>query len=169
MKKAFTLIELLIVVSIIGILAVVLVPNISDAPSRARDAGRISEVNDLISAVESFYIDNSRYPAGFMCIGPIDLSIPTSWTEDAPDVSGGDSADEALFISDYLGGEAPSSPSVLPETTYCDDGTDSYYIYFSSGGNSYFVGVILENEGQAIESLPLDTEGEEAYFYRVDR
>jgi prepilin-type N-terminal cleavage/methylation domain-containing protein len=62
MKKAFTLIELLIVVAIIGILAVALIPAITSGPARARDAARITAVNDVISAVEQYNLDEGEYP-----------------------------------------------------------------------------------------------------------
>ena len=39
-KKAFTLVEMLIVVVIIGILAAALIPRLTGAQSKARDAAR---------------------------------------------------------------------------------------------------------------------------------
>lgn len=62
MKKGFTLIELLIVISIIGILAVALLPNIISAPASARDAGRKSSLNSVLTALEQYKAANGAYP-----------------------------------------------------------------------------------------------------------
>ena len=165
MRKGFTLIELLIVVSIIGILAVVLIPNVSDAPSRARDADRISTVNEIVAAVEAFYIDNNRYPVGIMCVGPVSPVFPEALG--VPFTS--ESADETDFVNNYLGGSAPSNPSIYEKPVYCDDGTNAYHIYVSTNPSEYFVGVLIENSGQASEELPFDDTTDTAPFYRVNR
>ena len=60
--KAFTLIELLIVVAIIGILAAIAVPNFLNAQIRAKVAKAESEMNTIITALESYRVDHSIYP-----------------------------------------------------------------------------------------------------------
>lgn len=62
MRKAFSLIELLIVVSIIGVLAVALVPNVMNAPAKARDTARKAAVKDAVAAIEAYQIDNGSLP-----------------------------------------------------------------------------------------------------------
>ncbi len=51
MKKGFTLIEILIVITIIGILAVALVPTLLDSPTQARDAQRIATLEAIQEAL----------------------------------------------------------------------------------------------------------------------
>ncbi len=63
LRKGFTLIELLIVIVIIGILAVGLVPKVIDAPKKARDTVRKTDINQIKIAVESYYSDKGSYPA----------------------------------------------------------------------------------------------------------
>ena len=59
---AFTLIELLIVVAIIGILAAIAVPNFLNAQMRAQIAKVKGDMRALGSAIETYRIDHNRYP-----------------------------------------------------------------------------------------------------------
>ncbi len=61
-KGAFTLIELLIVVAIIGILAAIAVPNFLNAQVRAKCATTQADMRALSTALESYHIDNNMYP-----------------------------------------------------------------------------------------------------------
>ena len=61
---AFTLIELLIVVAIIGILAAIAVPNFMNAQVRAKIARVYSDFKSLGTAIEMYRMDNNQYPGG---------------------------------------------------------------------------------------------------------
>lgn len=61
-REGFTLIELIVVIVVIGILAATLLPQIMGAPSRARDTGRISELNSLSMALQAYYNDHGAFP-----------------------------------------------------------------------------------------------------------
>lgn len=63
-RKAFTLIELLIVVSVIGILTTVLIGVISPrrAQGSARDGVRIANVEKLAQSIETYYAAEGKYP-----------------------------------------------------------------------------------------------------------
>ncbi len=58
----FTLIELLIVVAIIAILAAIAVPNFLEAQTRSKVSRAKSDMRSLATAVESYYVDNNKYP-----------------------------------------------------------------------------------------------------------
>ncbi len=60
-KQAFTLIELLIVVAIIGILAAIAVPNFLNAQTRAKVARVESDFRTLATAIEMYYMDQNGY------------------------------------------------------------------------------------------------------------
>ncbi len=66
MRRAFTLIELLIVVAIIGILAAIAVPNFVNAMERAKVSRAISDVKSICNALEMYRLDNNNYPLFYM-------------------------------------------------------------------------------------------------------
>lgn len=63
-SKGFTLVELLVVIAIIGILATLLLLQLGTARGKARDAKRVSDLNQVASALELFYDDYGYYPRG---------------------------------------------------------------------------------------------------------
>ncbi len=73
--KAFTLIELLIVITIIGILSVTLIPRLTGGPAKARDAQRKAALQQIGTALEFYADDNAgAYPPGPACA--TDLNTP---------------------------------------------------------------------------------------------
>lgn len=57
------MVELLVVIAIIGILSTLLLLQLGIARSRARDAKRVADMNQVRSALELFFDDSGRYPA----------------------------------------------------------------------------------------------------------
>lgn len=60
--RAFTLIELLIVVSIISILASIAVPNFLEAQTRAKVARMKADMRTVATGLESYMVDWGKYP-----------------------------------------------------------------------------------------------------------
>jgi prepilin-type N-terminal cleavage/methylation domain-containing protein len=67
MKKAFTLIELLTVISIIGILATAIIISINPARNQAKDARIRGDVQQLRNLAETYYNSNNFSYSGFSC------------------------------------------------------------------------------------------------------
>ena len=61
-SKGFTLVEILVVVSIIGILAAILVPVVAGSKTKAKIAMAKVQMNDLAAAIKSYKSDYQRYP-----------------------------------------------------------------------------------------------------------
>jgi prepilin-type N-terminal cleavage/methylation domain-containing protein len=61
-RKAFTLIELLIVVAIIAILAAIAVPNFLEAQVRAKVSRQLSNMRTVVTAIELYAVDNNVIP-----------------------------------------------------------------------------------------------------------
>jgi general secretion pathway protein G len=61
-RRAFTLIELLLVLVILAVLAAVVIPNLTGRVEQARRTGTITEINNLCGAMKNFEIDNGRFP-----------------------------------------------------------------------------------------------------------
>jgi prepilin-type N-terminal cleavage/methylation domain-containing protein len=60
-RRAFTLIELLIVVVIIGILAAMAIPKFQSTKGKAYFAGMRSDLHNLTTAEEAYFYDHAAY------------------------------------------------------------------------------------------------------------
>ncbi|MEI7576830.1 MAG: prepilin-type N-terminal cleavage/methylation domain-containing protein [Armatimonadota bacterium] len=73
MKRAFTLVELLIVIIIVSVLAAIAIPKVVQNGRRSEDASLRSNLRILRVAVDRFYADTGYYPQRM------------SWLNDRPD------------------------------------------------------------------------------------
>ena len=68
MKKAFTLIEMLVVVGIIAVLASIVLVNIRGATAAADTAKCMSNMRSLFNAVNALAMDTGNYPLAGFCV-----------------------------------------------------------------------------------------------------
>ena len=82
--RGFTLIEILVVITIIGILAALIVPRIMDRPDQARATAARADVNAIVGALKLYKLDNGTYPTneqGLLALvkKPDRGDIPRNW------------------------------------------------------------------------------------------
>ena len=61
-RSAFTLIELLLVMVILGVLAAIVVPKFTNRTEDAKKAAAKQDISALGTALDTFEVDNGRYP-----------------------------------------------------------------------------------------------------------
>ena len=60
--RAFTLIELMVVILILAILAALIIPNVVGKADDAKRGQAVSNIGELEKALEAYRLDNNRYP-----------------------------------------------------------------------------------------------------------
>jgi general secretion pathway protein G len=64
LQRAFTLVEMLLVITIIGILAALVVPKMMGRSEQARQAATRADLSAIKTALDAFEVDNGYYPKG---------------------------------------------------------------------------------------------------------
>lgn len=84
-KKAFTMIEVMLVVIIIGVLAAMVIPNMSGRGQQARVAAAKADIEaNLTTALDLYELDNGQYPTteqGLRALvqKPSSSPVPDNW------------------------------------------------------------------------------------------
>jgi general secretion pathway protein G len=83
-QRAFTLIEVLVVVAILGILAAIVVPRIMDRPDEAKRVAAKADIGAIVQSLKLYRLDNGTYPTtdqGLIALvqRPTTNPAPTNW------------------------------------------------------------------------------------------
>lgn len=111
-KKAFTLIEVLIVVSILAILGTLSLFSFNQQRARAKDIKAKSDLNNLKIAFENYYNDHSCYP-------------PNSWFDSVDDCN-------STKLSPYLNFIPCDQNTGLPYPLETDDTTCKWFKLYAT-------------------------------------
>jgi len=126
--RGFTLVELLVVISIIGLLSSIVLATINSVQSRGRDAQRIADAGLIQAALELYYGTNRRYPDS---LGEWKLS---------------------LAGNQWIPGLAPAffaKVPIDPINTWSDTFEADYAYYTSANGADYCLQIIQEGDCSA--------------------
>ena len=89
-KKGFTLIETLMVIALIGIISLILVPNVIFLINKNKTESCENLKKNIISATK-IYVNENKYDLGFTCDNPIEIptiEIPISKLIDTGKIDG---------------------------------------------------------------------------------
>ena len=116
-KKGFTLIELMVVISLISIIATFSISNYTQVQKQGRDAKRKTDLNQVKLALEFYYSVNNAYPA------QANIVWGSAWAEGTPSTS---------YMKQVPADPQPISAS-RPQYCYSPSGTppSSYTLYAS--------------------------------------
>lgn len=98
-EKGFTIVEVLVVVSIILLLASIIMTGLVDSRARARDSKLVSEINQISKTLAIYRVGHDGYPAGAVSGGDEVkdlLEVPLAeYFEDFPELQ----TDNVLYFS----------------------------------------------------------------------
>jgi len=82
--RAFTLIEVMVVVAILAVLAALIVPKVMSRPDEARVVAARQDIASLLQALKLYRLDNLRYPTteqglGALVTRPTLAPVPPNW------------------------------------------------------------------------------------------
>lgn len=79
--RGFTLVELLVVITIIGLLVAIMVPAVSIVLNNTKNARIAMEINSLAQAIEAYKVDAGDYPPDFTDAARVRRHIAKRWQQ----------------------------------------------------------------------------------------
>ncbi len=127
-KNAFTLLELLVVIAVIGVLVAVILPNLVGVRARARDSALKNNLRQLKTALRMYYNDHQAYPnddgaGNIVACGATGSSV-------CPETEGSFSTGDMVYMK-----EMPTS--------------EEYSYDSSADGEDFILSTVLENASDA--------------------
>jgi len=148
-EKGFSLIELLVVVSLIGILATLVLANLNAARQRGRDAQRKSDLRNLQTALRLYYNDYGKYP-----------------TDDSGEILGcGAVGTTACTWGDVWTAGSTTYMPTLP----IDPISTQSYVYTRNNADSYSIKACLENASDEDGEIDYGIVCSSSWMYMVEQ
>lgn len=136
-RDGFTLLELLVVISIISILVAIITINFQDARESARDKIRQSDLKQLQLAIELYKSQNGRYPEA--CNG----QVQPNYRGVMPAFGG---------CAEYIVGLTPDYISELPVDEAVESANHGFVYTTDSTGSAYKLMLFASVEREFVES-----------------
>ena len=159
-NKGFTLIEILIVVMVLGILAMVIVPQITVSTTDAKNSALETNLTAIRNAIELYYVQHDNVYPGMTTVAGVAIAAdwatasPTPFTRQLTEFTEVDGTVSKTKTADaefgpYLkGGAFPANPFDDKITVVCGDSADiTITTTTGAGGWMYYpqIGKILAN------------------------
>lgn len=122
LKKGFTLVELMVVITIIALLSAILFVNFNDARMLSRDKARMTSLKELQLAIELYKAQYGNYPAAGCGVSTSNFAGP-----------GTASASGFSSCTLYIAGLVPDFISALPTDPRLEADADRGFYYRSNG------------------------------------
>jgi len=135
-KKAFTLMELIVVISILGVLTTLITGNFLTSIKRSRDAQRKNDLSTIQRALEMYYEDNKSYPAN-VGVGSSAGSVNFGIAFCHPDEGSTPGCDIKTYMQ-----KLPNDPI-----------SGRTYLYTSTPPDKYAIYACLENKNTTVPAL----------------
>lgn len=137
-QRGFTLIELMVVVTIIGILAGIALVNVRGANQKAQEAALRADLHEMRKAIDDYYADKQKFPSDLKELVPHYLrAIPKDPIT---------KSDDWETVQNQPGTE--DSPA--PDPTEAEKESDA------GGGGAGIVDVKSKAKGKTLDNVPYD-------------
>lgn len=139
-QRGFTMIEVMVVVTIISILSAVLYASFDTSRAGARDSVRQVDLKQTQLALELYRAQNGRYPAR-------GCGVTSGWAGPGP-------SSNSIFTEcdDYINGLAPRYIAELPTDPISEDVSNrGFYYRTDAGGTMYKLMVFRTVERREVE------------------
>lgn len=127
--SGYTLIELMVVISIVGLLATFAIIGLGSIGPKTRDAKRLHDIKQIQNALNYYYFDHNAYP-----VGTYDSRFEDQWAEFS-----------AFFVPAYMKSVPIDPKNRGGDGAMCDDCGEYYYQSFT--GENYHLATYLAVDG----------------------
>ena len=134
-KKAFTLVELIVVITILAILGTIAFISLGSYTGDARNAKRTDGISKIATSIENALID-----------GKTATSFAADATSELSNISIAGAATADIGATDYEAGPANYTALNIKAEDFVDPNSDSPYVVGATSGNNYEVAAKLEDD-----------------------
>ena len=118
--SGFTLVELLVVLSIIGLLAALLFPAFKRMQEKSSQTSCITSLNQISTAVRQYYLDEKAYPSSITALMPLNIDLTGDGNPDTDGDGKPENDKSAAYISSLDSGKCPNDDTegTTPHLSY---------------------------------------------------
>lgn len=131
LKRAFTLVELLIVIVILAVLSAIILPKFYDQSKRSKESALKADLRLLRTAITSYQTDTGYYPLTLS-----DLTATTAPAKGYDSAAAQQNINASNWHGPYVQTSIPNDPVSSSAFTYTTTGTGVGNVSSSASGNA---------------------------------